>query len=53
MNPQYFIDNQSGLNIIADADGFTTVLTARALVQCGETYHIKLAIADGSDPGLY
>lgn len=52
MNPQYFVSNQTGLNIIADADGFTTVLTAQALVQCGETYHIKLAIADGSDQSL-
>ena len=49
INQQYFVDNQAGLNIIADADGFTTVLTAKALVQCGATYHIKLAIADGSD----
>ena len=52
INQQYFVDNQSGLSIIADADGFTTVLTAQALVQCGETYHIKLAIADGSDVAL-
>ena len=52
MNPQYFVSNQNGLSIIADADGFTTVLTAQALVQCGETYHIKLAIADGTDGGL-
>ena len=53
MNPQYFIDNQgTGLDTIADADGLTTVLTARALVQCGETYHIRLAIADGSDASL-
>jgi gliding motility-associated-like protein len=49
MNPQYFVSNQNGLNILADADGFTTILTAQALVQCGETYHIKLAIADGTD----
>ncbi len=52
INSQYFVNNQSGLSIIADADGFTTVLTAQALVQCGETYHIKLAIADGSDAAL-
>ena len=52
INQQYFVDNQSGLSVIADADGFTTVLTAQALVQCGATYHIKLAIADGSDSGL-
>jgi gliding motility-associated-like protein len=30
-------------------DGFTTVLTAVASVQCGQTYHIKLAIGDGGD----
>lgn len=31
-------------------DGFTVVLTARAAVQCGQTYHIKLAIGDAGDP---
>lgn len=30
-------------------DGFTWVLTAMSPVICGETYHIKLAIADGGD----
>jgi hypothetical protein len=30
-------------------DGFTTVLTAQATVNPGQTYHIKLAIADTSD----
>ena len=52
INQQYFVDNQNGLDTIADADGLTTVLTAVAIVQCGETYHIRLAIADGSDSGL-
>ena len=53
INQQYFVPNQgTGLDTIADVNGFTTVLTARALVQCGETYHIRLAIADGSDGGL-
>lgn len=33
-------------------DGFTQVLTAMAIVQCGQTYHIKLAICDGTDPSL-
>lgn len=33
-------------------DGFTTVLTAAAQVICGETYHIKIAIADGADQVL-
>ena len=52
INQQYFVDNQGGLDTIADADGMTTVLTATAVVQCGETYHIRLAIADGTDSGL-
>ena len=53
INQQYFVPNQGlALDTIADADGLTTVLTARALVQCGQTYHIRLAIADGSDAGL-
>jgi len=52
INQQYFVDNSGGLDTIADADGLTTVLTATAVVQCGETYHIKLAIADGTDSGL-
>lgn len=52
INQQYFIDNTLGLDTIASADGFTTVLTAIAVVECGETYHIRLAIADGSDQAL-
>ena len=52
INSQFFVDNQGGLDTIAYADGYTTVLTANATVQCGETYHIRLAIADGSDSGL-
>ena len=30
-------------------DGFTTVLTASADVQCGQQYHIKLAVGDAID----
>ena len=52
INVQYFVDNSGGLDTIADADGMTTVFTAVAVVQCGELYHIRLAIADGSDQGL-
>ena len=52
INQQYFVDNQSGLTSIASAGAFTTVFTAKALVQCNETYHIRLAIADGSDVAL-
>ena len=40
------------MDTIADADGLTTVLTAVAVVQCGQTYHIRLAIADGTDGAL-
>ena len=49
INQQYFVDNQNGLDTIASADGLTTVLTAKALVQCADTFHIRLAIADGTD----
>ena len=52
INQQFFVDNTGGLDTIADADGMTTVFTATAVVQCGETYHIRLAIADGTDSGL-
>jgi gliding motility-associated-like protein len=33
-------------------NGYTVTLEALSPVQCGETYHIKLAIADGSDTSL-
>ncbi len=49
-NSGYFFDNTGGPTV--QYDGFTVVLTARALVQCGETYHIKLAIADAFDSAL-
>ena len=56
VNSQFYVNNGDG-NIApynADStyiqfDGFTTVLTARALVQCGQTYHIKIAVADAGD----
>ncbi len=46
-NPQYYVDNSVGTTVVYD--GFTTVLTAFALVQCGQVYHIKLAIGDALD----
>ena len=46
-NSQFYINNSGGLTI--QYDGFTTVLKANATVIPGETYHIKLAIADVSD----
>ena len=49
-NPTYYIDNFNNDGICID--GYTQAFTASAQVQCGETYHIKLAIADGSDTAL-
>ncbi len=46
-NSIYYTSNSNGTTI--EYDGMTVVLTARALVQCGQTFHIKLAIADGGD----
>jgi gliding motility-associated-like protein len=46
-NNIYFTNNSPGVTV--QYDGFTVVLTATAQVQCGQTYHIKLAIADVSD----
>ncbi len=58
-NPGYYVDNGDGFTapFNGDAqyiqfDGFTVPLTARALVQCGQSYHIKIAIADAGDPIL-
>ena len=49
-NCGYFVDNVGGGSVVFDA--FTTVLTATASVIPGETYHIKLVIADVGD-GIY
>ena len=50
LNPQYYIGVSPDVNG-ADicVNGHTTVMTAVYPVICGETYHIKLAIGDGSD----
>jgi len=47
-NQQYYVNNSGGTSI--QYDGFTAVLTARSKVQCGETYHLRIAIADAGDP---
>ncbi|MDQ3101435.1 MAG: choice-of-anchor L domain-containing protein, partial [Bacteroidota bacterium] len=46
-NSIYYVDNEFGPDIYYD--GFTVVMEAKSAVQCGETYHIKLAIADYVD----
>ncbi|MEO8150563.1 MAG: choice-of-anchor L domain-containing protein [Bacteroidia bacterium] len=48
MNCQYFIDNY-GLNNFA-FDGYTIPLTATAVVNPCETYHLKIVIADANNP---
>ncbi len=55
-NPQYYFDNGNGSGsgtapdgLTIQYNGFTIPLTAISAVQCGQTYHIKIAIADGSD----
>ncbi|MEW6468251.1 MAG: choice-of-anchor L domain-containing protein [Bacteroidota bacterium] len=55
-NGQYYFDNGdgNGTGTAPDGpdvqyDGFTVPLTASYPVQCGQTYHIKLAIGDGGD----
>lgn len=49
-NTQYYVDNSLSTNFAID--GFTVPLLCEAQVQCGETYHIKLVIANGTDVSL-
>ena len=50
---QYFVNNTGGQSGIASyLNGHTTLLTARGGIVCGETYHIKLGVANASDQGL-
>jgi gliding motility-associated-like protein len=55
-NAQYYVANGDGFQSpyyddpqYVQYDGYTVTLTARAHVTCGETYHIKLCIADAFD----
>lgn len=54
-NCQYYVNNDpsdGGPFFDIEPDGFTTVLTGFAVVNSGQTNHIKLAIADASDSAL-
>lgn len=58
-NSSYYFDNGDGNGfgtapdgVSVQYDGFTIPLTAIAAVQCGQTYHIKIAIGDGGDDAL-
>ncbi|MCB0762762.1 MAG: choice-of-anchor L domain-containing protein, partial [Flavobacteriales bacterium] len=50
LNSAYYIDNVGNADIALD--GYTTKLVASHPVICGEMYHIKLAVGDGSDTAL-
>ncbi|MDQ3191051.1 MAG: choice-of-anchor L domain-containing protein [Bacteroidota bacterium] len=56
MNCAYYFNHGTGttpaVNNTLQYDGLTVILTAEHVVQCGQTYHIKLAIGDGGD-GIY
>lgn len=46
----YYVDNSNGATL--EYDGFTTVLTALAVVVPCQVYHLRIAIADAGD-GVY
>jgi gliding motility-associated-like protein len=46
-NPQFYVNNGTGGQVVYD--GMTVVLEVVQRVQCGQTYHIKLAIGDALD----
>ena len=51
-NPAYYTSNLGNVAYPPNAiqyDGTTTLLSANASVQCGETYHIKLCISNVGD----
>lgn len=55
-NAAYFVNNGDGSQAPQNSsanfiqyDGFTKVLTAESLVQCGQTYHLIICIADAGD----
>lgn len=50
MNSQYYIDNMNGVHL--EYDGFTTPLPASFGAVAGETYHIKMVVADRGDSAL-
>jgi hypothetical protein len=58
-NCAYYVNNgngssapQNGSSFYIQYDGFTVVMEAAAQVQCGETYHLVISIADAGD-GAY
>lgn len=55
LNPGFYVSSSTatgGTTTDHTLNSQTTVMTATVSVQCGETYHIKMAIGDGSDTAL-
>lgn len=48
-NSSFYVNNQTSANQFVTYNGMTVKLTAEAQVVCGDTYHIKMAIADAGD----
>ena len=46
-NGSFYVNNDNGASI--QYDGFTKTLTAESKVECGETYHLIICIADAGD----
>jgi gliding motility-associated-like protein len=51
LNAPFYVDNGAG-GIPINLNGFTVKLAAQYDLECGETYHIRLAIANGTDTAL-
>ena len=51
-NSEYFIVNYNMPPPATSMNGFTVTLEASATVQCGEMYHLKMAISNVSDGAL-
>ena len=59
VNSSYYVDNgdgstapQSTDSTVVQFDGFTTKIGIQTTIQCNQTYHIKLVVADVGD-GIY
>ena len=50
LNGAYYISNTPSINV--GLNGYTTVLTAKSAVTACDTFHIRLAVGDGTDHSL-
>ncbi|MBU2018655.1 MAG: choice-of-anchor L domain-containing protein, partial [Bacteroidetes bacterium] len=50
INTSFYTSNANNFyGVTTKMDGMTVVMAALSALQCGETYHIKLALGDGGD----